>query len=106
MASQGNSGDVSATLGELERKLRDWAASDFRNVDPLVVADVRRIAEAIASRGLSVRFQWVRGHARNAGNARADALAATGARDARSRIASRSEGPDASRRRRGPPPRR
>jgi len=90
--------DAQSLVENLARKLADWTASDFRNVDPLVVADVRRIAAAIADRGLSLRFQWVRGHAQNAGNARADALAAQGAREAKAAIASRG-GPDAPRRR-------
>ena len=75
--------DAQSLVESLEKKLRDWIESDFRNVDPHVAGDARAIARAIAAKRLRVRFQWIRGHASNAGNQRADALAKAGAREAR-----------------------
>jgi ribonuclease HI len=75
--------DNQSLVESLEKKLRDWSTSDFRNVDPTITKSVRAIWGAIATKGLHVRFQWVRGHASNAGNQRADALAGMGAREAR-----------------------
>ena len=75
--------DNQGLVQTLQNKLRDLRASDFVNVDPTVRDDLRRISEAIVARGLTVEFRWVRSHSGNAGNERADALAATGAREAK-----------------------
>lgn len=75
--------DNRSLVDNLERQLANWRASGFANVDPLVVASARRIDELVTRRHLSVRWQWVRGHNGNAGNERADALAAQGAREAK-----------------------
>jgi ribonuclease HI len=81
--------DNQSLVENLEKKLRDWSASGFANVDSLVVEDVRRIAALIADKRLTLRWQWVRGHNGNAGNERADALAAQGAREAKAETARR-----------------
>lgn len=76
--------DNMSLVENLARKLDVWRQNDFKKVDPLVVADVRRIAEAIVAKNLRLRWQWVKSHNGNAGNERADALAAQGAREAKS----------------------
>ncbi|MFO0737153.1 MAG: RNase H family protein [Labilithrix sp.] len=76
--------DNMSLVENLARKLDIWRQNDFKKVDPLVVADVRRIAEAIEAKNLRLRWQWVKSHNGNAGNERADALAAQGAREAKS----------------------
>lgn len=67
---------------------RDLARSPS-NVDPQVRDWLLAIAAHIADKRLSVRWQWVRAHNGNAGNERADALAAQGAREARAEIGER-----------------
>lgn len=75
--------DNQSLVESLSKGLPRWRESGFAKVDPLVVESVRRIDAAIQGRRLTVRFQWVRGHNGNAGNERADALAAEGAREAK-----------------------
>ena len=75
--------DNQSLVENLSKKLDGWRASGFAKVDPLVVAEVRRIDRLITDRRLVVRWQWVRGHNENAGNERADQLAAQGAREAK-----------------------
>ena len=75
--------DNQSLVENLARKLDGWRASAFAKVDPLVVAEVRRIDRTLTDKRLVVRWQWVRGHNENAGNERADQLAAQGAREAK-----------------------
>lgn len=81
--------DNQSLVEGLTRMLPVVRQSGFAKVDPLVVDSVRRIAEAVADKDLDVRFQWVRGHNGNAGNERADALAAQGAREAKAELEAR-----------------
>ncbi|MDX2023591.1 MAG: RNase H family protein [Deltaproteobacteria bacterium] len=67
----------------MTKNLDTWRQSDFAKVDPLIAASVRRIAACIHRRQIVVRWQWIRAHNGNAGNARADELAAQGAREAK-----------------------
>lgn len=79
--------DNQSLVENLTRKLADWRASGFVNVDPHVVASVRDIDAAITAKRLAVRFQWLRAHNGNPGNERADALATEAARAAKADLA-------------------
>jgi ribonuclease HI len=81
--------DNQSLIENMTKRLRDWRASAFVNVDPMVVAEIRRIDAAIVGKQLTVQWQWVRAHNGNAGNERADALAAQGAREAKAELVSR-----------------
>lgn len=75
--------DNQSLVENLNKRLRDWGQSGFVNVDPTIVESVRRIHETVEALALTVRWEWVRAHNGNAGNERADALAAQGAREAK-----------------------
>ncbi len=79
--------DNESLVQNLNRRLSDWRASDFVNVDEQVVDSARRIVMIMAENKLEVRFQWVRAHNGNAGNERADALATSAAREAKAELA-------------------
>ncbi len=79
--------DDRTLVESLAKNLSDWATSNFANVDPLIVESARGIDTCIRSKQLVVRWQWIRAHNGNAGNERADALAAQGAREAKADLA-------------------
>jgi len=78
--------DNQSLVENLAKRLADWSSSGFRNVDPLIVESVRSVAATIAAKRLVVEWRWVRGHHGNAGNERADQLAARGAREAKAEL--------------------
>jgi ribonuclease HI len=81
--------DSQSLVENLSKNLDTWRARAFAKVDPLVVESVQRIDACITGKRLVVRWQWIRAHNGNAGNERADELAAQGAREARADL-----GPD------------
>lgn len=85
--------DDRTLIDNLDRRLVSYRAAGFRNVDAAIVDSVRRIGDGIADRALVVRWQWVRAHAGNVGNERADALAAQGAREAKAAVGPRRRSP-------------
>jgi ribonuclease HI len=68
--------DNQSLIENLSKQLGNWVRSDFANVDPQIVDSVRKIQARISGNRLLVRFQWLRAHNGNAGNERADELAA------------------------------
>jgi ribonuclease HI len=81
--------DNQSLVESLSKQLEAWRANGFAKADPEIVESLRRIGAAIDDKQLTVRFQWVRGHAGNAGNERADELAAQGAREAKAELGAR-----------------
>lgn len=82
--------DDQALVENMLRRLATWQNTAFAKVDPLIVDSVRAIAQSIDEKRLVVRWQWLRAHCGNAGNERADALAAQGAREAKAELAASS----------------
>ena len=81
--------DNHSLVENLNKQLANWARSGFANVDAQIVDSARSIDACISSNRLVVRFQWLRAHNGNAGNERADELAAQGAREAKAELAAR-----------------
>lgn len=81
--------DNQPLVENLQKHLGTWRARDFAKVDPHIAESARRIDTCITEKRLLVTWQWVRAHNGNAGNERADALAAQGAREAKAEIAAR-----------------
>jgi ribonuclease HI len=81
--------DNQSLVENLSKNLETWRARTFAKVDPLVVESVQRIDACITGKRLVVRWKWIRAHNGNAGNERADELAAQGAREAKAEL-----GPD------------
>lgn len=78
--------DNQSLIDNLSRHLGTWASRAFAKVDPLIVDSVRSIHGSINGKQLMVQWQWLRSHNGNAGNERADALAAQGAREAKAEL--------------------
>jgi ribonuclease HI len=78
--------DNNALVESLAKQLENWRASGFAKVDPLIAELVRRISDCVVAKQLTVRWRWVRSHNGNAGNERADELAAQGARQAKAEL--------------------
>ena len=78
--------DDRSLVENLLKHLADWRLSNFANVDPAILESARSIAASITDKQLVVRWQWLRSHNGNAGNERADALAAQGAREAKAEL--------------------
>ena len=73
-------------MENLSNSLQVWRARGFARVDALIVPAVQKISDAIQTRQLRVRWQWLRSHNGNEGNERADELAAQGAREAKKEV--------------------
>ncbi len=78
--------DNEPLVNNLAKRLGDWRANGFGKVDAEIAESVRRIDAEIETKRLTVTWRWVRAHNGNAGNERADALAAQGAREAKGEL--------------------
>jgi ribonuclease HI len=81
--------DNRSLVENMQRNLANWQRCNFANVDSSIVDSARSIEVSIREKQLVLRWQWLRSHNGNAGNERADELAAQGAREAKAGLASR-----------------
>ena len=81
--------DNQSLVDNLANRLAHWVQNDFVNVDPQIIDSARNIGASVANKALVIRWQWLRAHNGNAGNERADSLAAQGAREAKAELAAR-----------------
>jgi ribonuclease HI len=79
--------DNQSLVENLSKNLQTWSQNGFAKVDPLISPSVQRIHASITGKQLTIRWQWLRAHNGNAGNERADALAAQGAREVKAALA-------------------
>lgn len=80
--------DDRSLVENLVKNLGNWRLNECANVDAAILDSARRIVASIADKQLVVRWQWLRAHNGNAGNERADALAAQGTREAQADLGS------------------
>jgi ribonuclease HI len=78
--------DNQSMVENLSKNLETWRRRAFAKVDPYVVESARRIDGLILEKRLVVQWQWIRAHNGNAGNERADELAAQGARESKAEL--------------------
>lgn len=81
--------DNLSLVENMQKKLDVWRVNGFAKVDPMVLESVRAIATAIEAKNLRLTWQWLKSHNGNAGNERADQLAAQGAREAKADLVRR-----------------
>jgi len=74
--------DNQALVENCRKHLDGWRQSGWTKADPTIVQILKRIDAQITGKRLVLTWRWVRGHNGNAGNSRADDLAALGAREA------------------------
>src|SRR5882724_2078816 len=81
--------DDRSLVENMQRNFANWQRGNFANVDPAILDSARSIDASIREKQLVLQWQWLRAHNGNAGNERADELAAQGAREAKVALASR-----------------
>lgn len=84
--------DSQSLVESCKRKLDAWRQQQgLGKVDPEILDCVKRIATLAAQKRLTLTWQWLRSHNGNAGNERADELAAQGAREAKALLQAEEE---------------